>query len=111
VEPVIGRLVDVTLFHADEAWAQQARPGVEAAVSQRLAQVAAWLDGRKYLEDRFTAADLLMTTVLQILRDTDLVTSVPVLDEYRKRCEDRPGYHKALTDQLAPFAEHAPPGA
>lgn len=111
VEPVIGQLIDVTLFHADQPWAQQARPVMADAVRRRLDQLAGWLKGRDYLEDRFTAGDLLMTTVLQILRETDLVSSVPVLDDYRKRCEDRPAYHKALADQLAPFADNAPPGA
>lgn len=110
VEPVIGALVDIDLFHAGEAWTEAARPGAVQAVRQRLAQLGQWLDGRDYLEQRFTAADLLMTTVLQILRETDLVTSVPVLDDYRRRCEDRPAYHKALADQLEPFAANTPPG-
>lgn len=109
VEPAIGQLVDIDLFHAEEPWAPQARPTAVQAVQQRLGRLADWLTGREYLEDRFTAADLLMTTVLQILRETDLVSSVPVLRDYQSRCEDRPGYHKALADQLAPFREHAPP--
>lgn len=109
VEPAIGQLVDIDLFHAEEPWAPQARPVAVQAVQQRLGRLADWLSGRAYLEDRFTAADLLMTTVLQILRETDLVSSVPVLRDYQHRCEDRPGYHRALADQLAPFREHAPP--
>ncbi len=108
VEPAIDRLVDVDLFHAGEPWAEQARPAAEAGVRQRLAQLATWLGDRHYLEGRFSAADLLMTTVLEILRETDLVTSVPVLDDYRRRCQDRPAYHRALADQLAPFVENAP---
>ena len=59
--------------------------------------------------DRFTAADLLMTTVLRILRHTDLIAQIPVLEAYRLRCEARPAFRKALADQLAPFAENSPP--
>ena len=66
------------------------------------------LGGRDYLEDRFTAGDLLMTTVLRILRHTDLVPRYPALDAYVRRCEARPAFEKALADQMAPFAAHAP---
>jgi glutathione S-transferase len=38
------------------------------------------LDGRDYLLDRFTAADILMTTVLRLTRHTDLVAGSSVLD-------------------------------
>lgn len=50
----------------------------------------------------------LMTTVLRILRHTDLVREMPVLDAYRLRCEARPTFRKALADQMAPFAASAP---
>ena len=50
-----------------------------------------------------------MTTVLRILRHTDLVAQMPTLDAYLQRCEARPAFQKALADQMAPFAEHAPP--
>ena len=75
----------------------------------RLADLSSWLDGRDYLVDSFTAADLLMTTVLRILRHTDLVAKMPILEAYRLRCEARPAFQKAMADQMAPFAENAPP--
>jgi glutathione S-transferase len=51
----------------------------------------------------------MMTTVLRILRHTDLVAQRPALDAYRQRCEARPAFQKALADQLAPFEKNAPP--
>jgi glutathione S-transferase len=108
VEPQIQQLAEIDLFHPDEAWAAQRRPAAVEAVQARLAKLARWLDGRDYLEDRFTAGDLLMTSVLRILRHTDLLAEVPVLDAYRQRCEARPAFQKALADQLAPFAANAP---
>jgi glutathione S-transferase len=53
-------------------------------------------------------ADLLMTTVLRILRTTDLVSQRRTLDAYKQRHEARPAFQKALADQMEAFAKHAP---
>lgn len=106
VEPQIMNLASIDLFHADEEWAKLRRPGVVEAVQSKLSKLCDWLEGRDYLEDRFTAADLLMTSVLRNLRHTDLVEQVPVLEAYRERCVARPAFQKALADQLATFAEN-----
>ena len=45
-----------------------------------------------------------MTTVLRILRHTDLLEEEPVLAAYQQRCEARPAFAKALADQLAVFS-------
>jgi glutathione S-transferase len=83
-------------------------PGAEAIARRRLARVAEWLKHRDYLEEgRFTAADLVMATVLQAVRDTDLVAEAG-LQPYVDRCEARHGFQKALADQLAAFAAHEP---
>jgi len=103
MEPRIQNLAEIDLFHAEEEWAKVRRPAAVEAARARLATLAGWLGGRDYLEDRFTAADLLMTTVLRILRHTDLVAQTPVVDAYRLRCEARPSFQKALADQLAAF--------
>jgi glutathione S-transferase len=60
------------------------------------------------LEDRFTAADLMMTTVLRILRHTDIMSERPALKAYQGRCEARAAFQKALADHLKPF--EASPG-
>ena len=80
------------------------RPMVVEMVQNRLTAVEAWLDGRDYLEDRFTAGDLLMTTVLRMLRHTDIVSGRPALKAYQERCQARPAFQKALADHLRPFA-------
>jgi glutathione S-transferase len=111
VEPPIQMLAEIDLFNAKEEWAKLRRPGAIKAVEGRLASLSDWLTGREYLEDRFTAADVLMTTVLRILRHTDLVAERPVLEAYRARCEARPAFRKALADHMAPFAVNPPPAA
>lgn len=109
VEVPVTELATIDLFHPDEEWARLRRPGVEQAVRARLDQLSRWLDGRDYLEGRFTAGDLLMTTVLRGLRHTDIVASYPNLDAYKKRCEARPAFQKALRDQLAAFERAGQP--
>jgi glutathione S-transferase len=80
-------------------------------VKARLASLSGRLDGRDYLEHRFTAADLLVMMVLRILHHTDLVAEIPVLESYRLRCAARPAFRKAMADHMAPFAVNAPPKA
>jgi glutathione S-transferase len=107
VEPRIQQLAEIDLFCAQEPWAKARRAKVVENVQQRLAAVEGWLGGRDYLEDRFTAADLMMTTVLRILRHTDLASERPALKAYLGRCEARAAFQKALADHLKPFEAKA----
>ena len=112
IEPHVWNLALIDLFYADEPWAKQRRPGAAEFAEKRLDALAASLGDKAYLDgDRFSAGDLMMTTVLRILRHTDLVTARPALNAYRLRCEARPAFKKALADQVAPFARNAPPAA
>ena len=111
VEPPVLNLFAIDLQHKDEAWAEQRRPGAVEAVKTRLAALSAWLGERDYLLGRFTAADILMTTVLRFIQHTDLVAGFPVLDAYVKRCEGRPAFQKALSGQMAEYARNAPAAA
>lgn len=110
IEPSVVNLTDIDLFHSGEDWTKARRPVVLQKLELRLDELSRWLDGREYLEQRFSAGDLMMTTVLRALRHTSLVSERPVLAAYQARCEARPAFAKALADQLAPFAE-APVGA
>jgi glutathione S-transferase len=108
VEPHVANLANLDLFHAKEEWAKARRPGQEAFTRMKLSSLAKRLDGREWLENRFTAADLLMVTVLRILRHTDIISADPVLGSYLARGEARPAFQRALAAQLAPFRENAP---
>jgi glutathione S-transferase len=48
-----------------------------------------------------------MTTVLRILRHTDIVSGRPALKAYQERCEARPAFQKAMADHLRPFEASA----
>ena len=107
IEPHIQNLTSIDLFHADADWAKQRRPRALELAQSRLDSLSAWLTGREYLEDRFTAADILMTTVLRIPRHIDLIAKMPILEAYRLRCETRPAFKRALDAQMADFADKA----
>jgi glutathione S-transferase len=91
------------------AGAKDLRDSIVARIGSRLDALATFLGEREHLvEGHFTAADLMMTTVLRILRTGDLVSRRPTLEAYKQRHEARPAFKKALTDQLVAFAKHAP---
>jgi len=103
IEPWVQELASIDLFYAGQEWATLRRPSALDAVRRRLGQLSEALDGRDHLEDRFTAGDLLMTTVLQNTRQCDVLSEFPVLEAYRLRNESRPPFQKALAAQLAHF--------
>jgi len=111
VELPVWNLFVLDVLHQGEEWAKLRRAGAVDEVMARLTALSAWLDGRDYLLDRFTAADILMATALRFIRHTDLVAGFPVLDAYVKRCEARPAFHAALRDQTAGYARNAPVAA
>jgi len=108
VEPPIMFLNALDMLQDGGESAKLLRPAVVGEVKKRLVSLCCLLDERDYLQDRFTAADLLMVTVLRILQRTGLVEEMPALYSYRLRCEARPAFQKALADQMARFAENAP---
>jgi glutathione S-transferase len=106
VEPPILFLNQLQQMNGAEAAPLQ-RP-VADAVRQRLYGVANFLRDRDYLENRFSAGDLLMATVLRILRTTELVSAIPTLQTYLTRCEARPAFQRALASQMKTFRDHEP---
>ena len=110
VEPPIMMLNFIDLQPGEVAEGTKAlRDTLVGWVGMRLDNLATFLGDREHLvADRFTAADLLMTSVLRILRNTDLVEQRPSLAAYRERGEARPAFKKALDAQLAAFAKHVP---
>ena len=103
VEVVVQALASIDLFYKDQEWAKLRRPDAEKDVKRRLGELAVRLGEREYLDDRFSAGDLVMATVLKISRNTDLVAGEPNLLAYQKRCEARPAYQRALAAQMNDF--------
>jgi glutathione S-transferase len=104
IEPPILNLAGIDLFSSGQEWAKLRRPDAEAAVRKRLGELAAALGDKPFLDGpRFTAGDLMMTTVLRILRHTALVAEAGLAD-YLAHCEARPAFQRALAGQMSGFA-------
>ena len=108
IEPFIMNVALIDVFHANEEWAKLRRPGAVEFVQKRLAALSRSLGDKPYLDgDRFTAGDLMMTTVLRILEHTDIVTSDQRLAAYLERCTARPAFQRALDAQIGDFRRAA----
>jgi glutathione S-transferase len=104
VEQHVTNLAELLIFHAGEAWARERRPALEAMALRRLGEVDAQLEERDYLAGPFSAADILMTTVLRPLDRIGLVDGFSRLAAYKARCMARPAFARALADYTAQYA-------
>src|SRR5262245_663553 len=100
IEVPVQDLGMIELAYADQAWAKERRPALVDWARRRLAQLAERMDGSEYLVERFSAADILMSSVLRIIQNTTLLDEQPSVAAYRNRCEARPAFQAALAGQL-----------
>lgn len=111
VEPALMNVVLVDVFYAGEEWAKLRRQGAIDFARLKLKRLSDWLGDKPWLEgERFTIGDLMMVTVLRLLRHTDILADFPNVDAFVKRGEARPAFSRALQDQLATFREHEQQG-
>lgn len=106
IEPFVTNVTTIDIFYANEEWAKLRRPGAVEFVQRRLSALSKSLGDKPYLDgERFTAGDLMMTTVLRNLRHTDIVTGDKRLAAYVDRCTARPAFRSALDAQIGDFKE------
>ena len=105
MEITIDNLCRIDLFSPAPELERPMRPFNEGFVKTRLAELAAALGDKEYLEkDGFTAGDLIMCSALYLLRHTGLVEQEqPKLAAYIERCHNRPAYKRALADHMKAF--------
>ena len=105
IEPHIMTVAALGAFYADQEWARLRRPSATEFAHRRLDALAKALGDKAYLDgERFTAGDLMMTTVLRIL--PELVTNERLV-AYVERCTARPAFRRALEAQLGDFKDAA----
>lgn len=109
VEPPVVELEMAMLLEHDKSWYQQRLTMLQDRARVRLDQLSRRLGDVDWLDGAFSAADLLMVTVLRRLSGTGEVERYPNLSAYVARGEARPAYKRAFADQLAVFTgAHAP---
>ena len=103
VEPPILERQNAALLERDKPWNAERLPIVEDRVRVRLDELSSRLGDAEWLDDAFSAGDLLMVTVLRRLTRSGLLAEYPSLVAYIARGEARPAYQRAFDDQLAVF--------
>ena len=108
IEPFVMNIALIDLFYTNEEWAKLRRPGAVEFVQKRLSALSQSFGDKPYLDgDCSTAGDLMMTTVLRILKHTDIVTSEKRLAAYVERCTSRPAFKRAFDAQIGDFRKAA----
>lgn len=101
VEPPILELVTVKFLEGDKPWAKERMPLVADRIRHRLEQLSSHLGDAEWLEDEFSAGDLMMVSVLLRTRPSGILDEFPNLAAYVARAEARPAYQRAFAAQLA----------
>lgn len=104
VEPPILELANAKLLERDKPWNEERLPLVEERVRDRLTQLSARLGNADWLDEAFSAGDLMMISVLLRLRPSGILEEYPNLSAYVARGEARPAYKRAFDAQYAVFA-------
>jgi len=108
IEPFVFGYSVAAVFNREAPWSAEARPVFEQMLKKKLADLSQWLQGREWLEDRFTAGDLMMACALRSVAERDFFKADPVLSAYYERCIARPAFQRALAAQMADFTGEAP---
>ena len=110
VEPPIFDRGIAMLLERDKTWYEERLPILEDRVHVRLGELSSRLGDANWLDDVFSAGDLLMVTVLRRLNGSGMLEKYPNLAAYVARGEARPAYKRAFGDQLAVFTGKRPTG-
>jgi glutathione S-transferase len=108
VEPPISELATTNVLEGDKPWRRERLPLVEERVHHRLAQLSDRLSDADWLDNSFSAGDLLMVMVLRRLTGSGILEKHPNLSAYVARGEARPAYKRAFDAQLAAFTAQSP---
>lgn len=102
--PIVER-ANAVLTERDKPWHAERLPVLDARVDVRIGDLSRRLGDADWLDGAFSAADVMMVTVLRRLEGSGLLERYPNLMAYIARGEARPAYQRAFADQYAVFAD------
>lgn len=102
--PIVNREIAVYL-ESEEIWYEQRLSAVDNRIRDRLGELSSRLGDSDWLDNEFTAGDLLMVQVLRRLSSSGILDEYPNLSSYVTRGEERPAFQRAFAAQLAVFTE------
>ncbi|WP_117194402.1 glutathione S-transferase family protein [Rhizobium terrae] len=100
--PIVDREI-VGYQEGKETWYEQRLSMVDERIRIRLGELSGRLGDGDWLDGEFSAADLLMVSVLLRLQGSGILEEYPNLSAYVARGEARPAYKRAFDAQLAVF--------
>lgn len=103
VEPPIVEREMASYVERGKDWYDERVSLVEGRIRDRLSELSRHLGDTDWLDGAFSAADLLMVTVLRRLQKSAVLREFPNLSSYVARGEARPAYKRAFDAQLAVF--------
>jgi glutathione S-transferase len=104
VEPPIFDRALARILERDEPWYDRRLRVLEDSIRKRLGALSRRLGDADWLDDGFSAGDLLMVTVLRRLNGSGMLEERPNLYAYVARGEARPAFKRAFAAQSAVFA-------
>ena len=103
VEPPIVERSVATIVERDKPWYEARLPMLDDRIHKRLGQLSTFLGNAEWLDGAFSAADLMMVTVLRRLNGSGLLEEHPNVAAYIARGEARQAFKRAFDAQLAVF--------
>ena len=110
VEPPIFDRSLVMILERDQPWYEHRLRALDDTIRKRLDDLSARLGDADWLDGAFSAADILMVTVLRRLQGSGILEAYPNLAAYIARAEARSAYKRAFAAQLAVFNAASPTG-
>jgi glutathione S-transferase len=110
VEPPIVDRSMAMLLERGKPWFAERLALIDDRIRSTLGRLSGRLGDADWLDGGFSAADLLLVTVLRRLDGSGLTEEHLNLAAYIARGEARPAYRRAFADQLAVFTASRPSG-
>jgi len=99
IEPVIVQREVSILGEGKQPWHEARLPIVEGRIRDRLSELSAAFGDREWLEGSFSAADLILVSVLRRPSGAHFLAEFPNLAAYVARGEARPAFQRAFAAQ------------